>query len=471
MENFVDSLDIFTLLVALSLVYIGSLAFSLVLFFVRKTFDGAKHWLAGQGLLAFGIIGMAAQSAALPYGLLSLSNVALIGSALLLGHALWRFRGPKPFPIALYLLLPMAFVAWFAMEGAGVASRIVLFSGLLCLLSLWDAYIILRDQTSRYRLASIVASLYFFAIAFSAGLRVVTTVAGSPPITIYEEGRMSAFTYLMAILVAFFNLFGYFIMSAVRSEEELHETGDALRERNRRLLRLVSMKDALISVLGHDLRAPISSAARYTRNQLLEYEGDLNGKRENIATLAEGLDRASLLLENLVEWARSESGKLELKPEPLALAKVVAEAASDVASSAQDKGILIRMPVDDAYAAADSRAALTVFRNLLSNAVKYSKPGGSIGVSLRCLANGRAQAFVEDDGVGLRPEQIDRMFLPGRTILTLGTNGEQGTGMGLALCKAFMEAMGGTIEAQSSESGGARFVLEFPGPEKPPSKR
>jgi signal transduction histidine kinase len=471
MEAFVDSLDIFTLLVAMSLVYLGSFAFSLVLFFVRKTFAGAKHWLAGQGLLAFGIIGMALQSAELPYGLLSVSNVALIGSALLLGHALWRFRSQKPFPVAMYLILPMALVAWFAMESRGVAARIVVFSGLLCLLSLWDAYIILRDQTNRYRLASIVASLYFFAIALSAGLRVVTTIAGSPPITIYEEGRMSAFSYLMAILVAFFNLFGYFIMSAVRNEEELHDTGDALRERNRRLLRLVSMKDALISVLGHDLRAPISSAARYTRNQLLEYEGDLNGKRDNIATLAEGLDRAALLLENLVEWARSESGKLELKPEPLSLAKVVGEAASDVASTAEDKGILIRMPVDDAYAAADSRAALTVFRNLLSNAIKYSKPGGSIGVRIHCLPDGRAQALVEDDGVGLRPEQIDRMFLPGRTILTLGTNGEQGTGMGLALCKAFMEAMGGSIEAQASETGGARFVLEFPATDYSPPRR
>lgn len=462
MERFFSSLSIQTLVVALSLVYLGSLAFSLTLYAVRKTFPGARQWLGGQGLLALGVIGLAAQILGLPYEILVIANVALLGSVILMGHALWRFRGDRRFPLAVYGILPISFGLWFAMAETGVGPRIVLFSGLLAAISLLDAWILLHRQERGFRAAYAMASLYFFIVALLGVGRAVATLLGNMPLSLYNEGRMGAIAYMLAILTAFFNLFGYFIMSAVRTERELKETGIALQERNQRLMRVVSMKDALISVLGHDLRGPLASAAHYTRNQLLEYSGDLNDKRESVATLAEGLDRASSLLENLVEWARGESGKLELNHESLSLAHTASEAAADVASVADDKGVTISLPENDLMATADSRATVTVFRNLLSNSVKYCREGGTVSVRLSVGPNGRPTATVQDDGIGLRPEQIERMFQPGRTILTLGTNGEQGTGMGLALCKAFLEAMGSTIRAEQTPTG-ARFVVTFQG--------
>lgn len=462
MRSAVLNLDIYTLILVQVLVYAGSLGFSLVLFFTRTTFPGAKQWLCGQGLLALGIIGVAAQSFGFPYVTLAFANTALLGSSILLGHGLWRFRSNRPFPLAVYALLPLALILWFLFEDRAVVSRIIIFSGFLTLISAWDASIVLRKPKPGYETASFLTAAYFILVSLGSALRAGSAFFGDTPINIYEEGRMSAAMYLLAILAAFFNLFGYFIMSAVRSEMDLKAANTAVRERNKSLLQVVSMKDSLISVLGHDLRAPISSAARYTRHQLLEYPGDLNEKRESVETLAQGLEHASSLLENLVQWARSASGKLELNPEPASLASLCSQAMVDVAAMATAKSLAIVPPDGDLHVLADPRAAVTVLRNLLSNAIKYSQPGGSIRMGIQRTRLGYASVTVDDEGVGLKPDQIQRMFQPGRTILTLGTNGEQGTGLGLAMCKSFMETMGGTLNALSLPDKGARFTAEFP---------
>lgn len=466
----IDRLDSFTLLTALSAFYLGSFVFSCTLYAARARFPGAGLWLAGQALLAVGMAGTAFQAGGLPYSVLALSNVSLLASVLLLGHALWRFSMDRAFPIVLYLCLPLAAAAWFMLESSSVGSRIAVFSSLLGVLALFDAFIALRGLRGGYRGAARVAAVYFLTVAAASFGRVFATLAGSPPATLYQEGRFGILSYLLAVLVAFFNLFGYFMLSAVRRETELAAAGEELRIKGERLARLVAMKDALIGVLGHDLRAPLGSAARYTRSQLLEYQGDLNDKRESVATLCEGLERAAKLLDNLVAWARSESGKMALLFEPLDLGLILAEAAADIQAQAEAKGVRVELQTGAGLlAGADQRAAATVFRNVLSNAVKYSKAGGAIKAALSPLPDGGVLAAIEDEGAGFKPVQLERLFQPGRTILTLGTNGEQGTGMGLALCKAFMEGMGGTIEALASAAGGARIELRFPPPPPPPT--
>lgn len=460
-----DRLDAFTLLTALAAFYLGSFVFSCTLYAARARFPGAGLWLGGQALLAVGMAGTAFQAGGLPYAILALSNVSLLASVLLLGHALWCFSIDRAFPGALYLVLPLAALAWFLLESAGVGPRIVLFSSLLGALALFDAFVALRGLQRGYRGAARASAVYFVFVATASFGRVIATLAGSPPATLYREGRFGALAYLIAVFVAFFNLFGYFMLSALRRETELAAVGEELRAKGERLTRLVAMKDALIGVLGHDLRAPLGSAARYTRSQLLEYEGDLNDKRESVATLCEGLERAAKLLDNLVAWARSESGKMALLFEPLDLRLILAEAAADVEAQAEAKGVRVELsPGTGLLAGADQRAAATVFRNVLSNAVKYSKAGGAIRAALSPLPDGGVLATIEDEGVGFKSVQLERLFQPGRTVLTLGTNGEQGTGLGLALCKAFMEGMGGTIRALPLPAGGARIELRFPPP-------
>ncbi len=380
MDRVIDRLDDFSLLVALWFVYAGSLAFSLVLFLVRRRFPGSRFWLAGQLLFSFSVALTLAHAMGAAYDYLVAANAALLASILVQGHALWAFSENRPFPVVLYGAVLAVFPAWFAL--GGLTGRIIVISGLIGAAALWNASVVIRMKGRGYRSASLAMACYFATIALAAFGRVFMTLRGRLPISLENEGRLSVPSCLFGIGIAFFNLFGYFLLSAVRSENELKHAGDALAERNMQLARLVSLKDSLINVLGHDLRAPLSSASGYARKHLLAYQGDLNDKRESLAALCEGLDRSARLLDNLVEWARSESGKLELKAELISLAYAAREAAKDVSSMAEAKGIRLELPASDVNAYADPRAVITVFRNLLSNAIKYSHPRGTVRVSL-----------------------------------------------------------------------------------------
>ncbi len=458
---FAETIDIKTLVVAAMVVYVGSFAFSLALYLVRRTFPGARQWILGQAFLVLGALGTGAEIFGMPYGVLVVANVSMLASMLFMGHAIWLFRARTRFPLLLYFILPASVVIWFAFGDDGLLARIVYFSGMLSALSAWNASLLLRKPDRFYHRVFVSAAVFFIMGSAAGLLRVFGILLGSVPPTLADQGRMSMLVYVIAILGAFFNLFGYFLMSAVRTEKELLETELAVRQRNERLNRLVGMKDALITVVGHDLRAPIASAARYTRNHLLNWDGDLNQKRESIATLAEGLERAATLLANLVDWARSASGRVEFELERVSLSMMATEAARDLAAVAERKGLSILVPGEPAFARADPRAAATVFRNIIANAIKYSRPAGTIELGFGTAPGGMVEASVTDHGVGMDRAQIDTLFEPGRTVQTLGTDGEQGTGMGLALCKAFMEAMGGDIKVSSEPGKGSRFQVLF----------
>ncbi len=217
-------------------------------------------------------------------------------------------------------------------------------------------------------------------------------------------------------------------------------------------------------MLGHDLRAPVWSATRYVRGHLVEFQGDLNTKRESIETLAEGLERISGLLDSLLEWALCASGRLKLESAPVSMATVIEEAISDIESTAIDKMVTFESAVDESIVTGDKRALATVFRNLFSNAVKYSRSGSIVRISGVRTDGGDPHIHIEieDHGIGMKSEQLSKLFVPGRTLLTLGTNGEQGKGFGLAISKLFVDAMGGTMGVESELGVGTRFVLDFP---------
>lgn len=456
-----DPIHVDTLVWAALVVYFAGFLFSLALFLVRKTFSGSRQWILGQFFLLVGAFGSGVRLLGWAYGGLLVGDLAYIASGLLLAHAIWRFRGRENFPMLTYFAIPAGALTWFALGKDGAHLYSIALSGLICAIALWDAILLLRKPDPFYRRVFALASVFFLMSAGSAAGRLVYALAGEPSIAIEFKSGISVWIYTAAILGVFFNMFGYFLMSAVRTERELRESQLAIGQRNEKLNRLVALKDSLITVVGHDLRAPISSAARYTRNHLLAYQGDLNDKRESIATLAEGLERAATLLANLVDWARSASGRADLALERCDLAALARESAKDLAAVAERKGLTLDVSGDGACALAEPRACATVFRNLLANAIKYSRSGASIDVRFGVEPDGRVAASVIDHGVGMDRGQMATLFEPGRTVQTLGTDGEQGTGMGLALCKAFMESMGGDIRVSSAPGAGSRFELLF----------
>ena len=406
------------------------------------------------------------QSLGLPYSTLGVSNVALLASVVVMGNAIWLFRFGGGFPFWMYAVIPLGIIAWYARAGTTTGFQVLAFSGSLCVLSGSVAAMLLAWRNVPFASVYRIASIPFIITSLVGFSRATGAVLGRLPLTISETGAMGAVEYMVGLIVAFFNLFGYFLLSSAKAGQELEAREAEIRQHNDELVETVATKDALIAVIGHDLRAPAWSAAHYVRSHLVDFDGDLNSKREKIETLAEGLERISGLLDSLLEWALCASGRMKLESSPISAGELIAEAATDLGSVAAVKRVSIEAPTGDGIIAGDRRALATVFRNLLSNAVKYSKEGSSVRtvIEQKCEPHDgqRLTVVVEDDGVGMKPEQLAALFMPGRTILTLGTADEQGKGFGLAISKLFVEAMGGTMRVESHLGQGSRFVLDFP---------
>lgn len=229
----------------------------------------------------------------------------------------------------------------------------------------------------------------------------------------------------------------------------------------RRIGVLNSTKDTMLSIIAHDLRGPIHSASRYVNKHLLPDTVKLEEKKEAIKILATTLDRSGTLLEALLSWSLSQSGRLVLHPQVLAARDLVLEAAEDLEKIRAAKNLSLSVAPENPSLRADRPTAVTVLRNLLSNAYKFTPPGGLISVDFRQKPFSTV-IEVRDTGVGLTPENLRRVLSPHEKIVTAGTEGESGSGFGLFLCQELLRVNGGKLDAVSQEGRGSAFSASFP---------
>ncbi len=235
------------------------------------------------------------------------------------------------------------------------------------------------------------------------------------------------------------------------------------RRSNRKLQEINDTKDKLFSIIGHDLKGPLNSLTAFS-TLLLHHTDSLT--KDEIKMLSLDLDKSLknlfTLLENLLEWGRSQSGNIDFKPEAFDLAIVLKENQDLLKGLAENKKITI---VNDNAASLSVKAhhnsINTVVRNLISNAIKFTPEGGKITLKVES-AERQLRVSVEDTGVGMSEAAIQRLFKIGTKHSTLGTAQEKGTGLGLVLCKDFVEKNGGTIGVESIEGKGSTFYFTVP---------
>jgi signal transduction histidine kinase len=168
------------------------------------------------------------------------------------------------------------------------------------------------------------------------------------------------------------------------------------------------------------------------------------------------------LLANLLQWAMVHIGKIEKNPETVDIHLVTEETVEQVKYTAQKKKIHVSSSIMENTAAwADQQMVKAIIRNLLSNAVKYSHPGGEVNVTSADAGN-RIEITVSDNGVGIDKEKTGRLFTEEIHESTRGTANERGTGLGLMLCKEFVEMNGGEIRVQSQPDHGSQFSFTLP---------
>ena len=167
------------------------------------------------------------------------------------------------------------------------------------------------------------------------------------------------------------------------------------------------------------------------------------------------------LLENLLEWSRSQTGSIDFKPERFDISAVIKENLDLLQGLANNKKIkLVHESSNELMVNAHRYSINTVVRNLISNAIKFTPEGGSITITTE--SSSIITVSVRDTGVGMAPSTVVKLFQLGSKISTLGTAKEKGTGLGLILCKDFVEKNGGKIGVDSEEGVGSRFYFSIP---------
>jgi PAS domain S-box-containing protein len=232
-----------------------------------------------------------------------------------------------------------------------------------------------------------------------------------------------------------------------------------------KLLQLNADKDLFISILAHDLRNPFNSILGFSELLLEDIHKNEVDKIEYQVGMIHSISQKTFnLLEDLLMWAKSQSGKLAFKPEMINFVKTCTETIDNIKPNALSKKITVyysgtgKIPL-----LADDNMLKIVLRNLVSNAIKFTNPGGQINI-LTEQKGLNLTVTVSDNGVGIAPGTINNLFDISQKISTAGTSNEKGTGLGLLLCKEFVEKHGGKIWVESIQGKGSDFKFTLPIP-------
>jgi signal transduction histidine kinase len=249
------------------------------------------------------------------------------------------------------------------------------------------------------------------------------------------------------------------LLSRVKTHLDLKFAREELKELN-------ATKDKFFSIIAHDLRNPLQCLKLYAESLYFDYDSLDDEKRKGYTQkFYDNSNLIAALLENLLEWSQSQQGIIEPHPQKIDLHALAAENIDLLKENARKKNIAVSSRVKpETFAFADESMIRTVIRNLLSNAVKFTGPGGKVEVSTTISADGNSMDIsISDDGVGISAEDIDTLFrIDVKKKKNKGTDNEKGTGLGLILCKEFVEKNNGSIRVTSEPGKGSRFTFTLP---------
>ena len=252
----------------------------------------------------------------------------------------------------------------------------------------------------------------------------------------------------------------YGVNQDITEQKQIEET---LRKSEAQLRELNATKDKFFSIIAHDLRNPFSSIISFS-NFLIEQVQEKNYEEieEYAGIIQNSSQHAMSLLMNLLEWSQSQTGRMEYNPVSFDFVELINEILGLLNASALQKSIAILQELpQEAIVVADKAMISTVLRNLISNAIKFTNTNGMITISVQKNQKELIVSVV-DNGVGIKLDMVNKLFRIDESTSTSGTNNEHGTGLGLILCKEFVEKHGGKIWIESEYGKGSKFSFTIP---------
>ncbi|NUN69172.1 MAG: PAS domain S-box protein [Bacteroidetes bacterium] len=257
------------------------------------------------------------------------------------------------------------------------------------------------------------------------------------------------------------------VLENIAEQKELEQQVQAnikkLEANREELTRLNAQKDKILAIVSHDLRSPFSSILGFC--DLLKSEFTTltdKEKLEYIGFINEAAMQQLAMVNSILDWSRIETGRINMRVQPLDLRSLVSTVATSMLGLAMKKGIAIRYTVpEETILPADEQLIRRLLLNLVGNALKFTPANGTVSIDVTADTAGQLVMSVSDTGVGIPAEDLGKLFRIEEKYSRQGLQGENGTGLGLPMCYEIMKKHNGTIEAVSEEGRGTSFILTF----------
>jgi PAS domain S-box-containing protein len=259
------------------------------------------------------------------------------------------------------------------------------------------------------------------------------------------------------------NIVNYVAVKEDITQKRLAE--NALKASREKLKELNATKDRLFSIIAHDLKTPFNALLSISELLKLNHDNFNKDQLERYFDMINANAKQSFeLLENLLIWSRSQTDNIKFSPKSENILQLINSVKQLLDPVAETKKISfdIHETSNPIYAFCDYRMIETVLRNLISNAIKFTPNSGNVSVYYEDHNNGFITVKVQDSGVGIEFSNLDKLFRIDNNFSTKGTNNEKGTGLGLILCKEFVEKNGGEISVSSEVGKGTTFTFTLP---------
>ena len=313
---------------------------------------------------------------------------------------------------------------------------------------------------------------YKFSIILSGVLLLYSIFQLFRAVNIYQLGESYVFLQnstfnnwflIISVLVISAISIGYIMLLKEVDQKTILRKNKIIEQDKHKLEALNQTQNKLFSIIAHDLRSPFNNILCLSELLSEKVAVTENSESEEFVDLINTTAKNTLsLLDNLLNWAKSQTGELGFSPEKIKLSKVIHHIIELKMSQAKAKNISLHFsPIDEIELSTDKNILGTVLRNLISNAIKFTNPGGHIEL-VTTTDEHRVEISINDNGVGMTEDTIRKIFDLTTTVTLPGTANENGSGLGLVLCKEFVEKLGGHLWVESELGKGSNFKFTLP---------
>ena len=270
------------------------------------------------------------------------------------------------------------------------------------------------------------------------------------------------FLLLMTIGIAIYISYAYY--NKRKTNHVLKQKNEQIEYQRNELEKVNATKNKFFSILAHDLKNPFHTIMGYSSLLNQDYERFTEDERRKYAgDIYKSANNIFRLLQNLLDWSRSQTGNLKYNPVKFELKPILDGVFSLLNPLADQKSIRLTSQIPEGvYLYADPMMVETILRNLMSNAIKFSYTEGHVSVKTKQERTGKMTLCIIDQGQGLSQDDLQQLFRIDSKVRKKGTRGEDGSGLGLALCKEFVQINNGTIQVESEPGKGSTFCVTLP---------